>query len=219
MFDRVPDTEQQLSKLQAQLDRLSLSLQRWQPTQEQLQPMERRMSHLLQQGGQILDRLTATDERHAQAIGDVESRLSSWGTIETHFRERAKSFDDICAAATGLVSGIERAESRLTALEAEMHARLNQLSADVQGVVAHLRGSTDPRQPSLTVSAEAWPLDRVMRLHEELRQSEGPHSLPPVRDNSAAQLTGRVESLELALTAGKEEMAQAADRSEQQRRR
>jgi hypothetical protein len=219
MFDQVRDTEQHLSKLQAQLDRLSLSLQQWQQTQEHLQPMERRMSHLLQQGGQILDRLTATDERHAQAIGDVESRLSSWGTIETHFRERAKSFDDICAAAASLVSGIERAESRLSALEAEMHARLNQLSSDVQGVVAHLRGSTEPRPNSLTEGAEAWPLERVMRLHEQLRQSEAPQSLPLVRDDSAALLTGRVESLELALTLGKEEMTQVADRSAQQRRR
>ena len=48
MFDQVPDTEQHLSKLQAQLDRLSLSLQEWQQTQEHLQPMERRLSHLRQ---------------------------------------------------------------------------------------------------------------------------------------------------------------------------
>src|ERR1700730_19224804 len=94
MHQQGPDLEQRLSKLEAQLDRFSLTLHQWQQTQEHLQPMEGRLSQLMQQCGAILDRWTVTDQRHAQAVEKVESRL---------------------------------------------HLRLNQLSGDLQALVAELR--------------------------------------------------------------------------------
>jgi Anti-sigma-K factor rskA len=213
------DTEEHLSKLQSQLDHLSGSLQHWQQSQEHLQPLEHKLAHLLVQGGEILDRLAATDDRHAQAVSDVESRLHEWVDIDNRFRDRAKTFDEICEAATKSVSGIERAESRLAKLEAEMHVRLNQLSTDIRKVFPQLEGGGEHAPAVRTGGAEAWPLEGVMRLHEELRQSEGPPSLPPSRSDSSALLAGRVESLELALTLGKEEIAQTTNLHEQQRRR
>jgi Anti-sigma-K factor rskA len=212
------NAEQQLARIQALTDRLGLSLEQWHESQERLQPMERRLSQLLERGGQVVDRLTATDERHMQAVGDAESQLQKWSAIENSFRERAKALDDICEAATSSVTSIEQAESRLATLEADMHLRLSQLSTEIQGLLAPLRGSADPRA-SLTEGPEAWPLERVMRLHDELRQSaEGRPGLPSAGGDSTALLASRIESLELALTAGKKEFAQAADRRERQRR-
>jgi anti-sigma-K factor RskA len=270
MHQQGPDLEQRLSKLEAQLDRFSLTLHQWQQTQSHLQPMESRLSQLLEQSNDILDRWTATDQRHAHAVGEVESRLNDWNAIETRLgqdatarirefeqtlqhelsalrqmheepvkqlRDHAASLGEICTAATSSVTGLERAESRFSALEGDLHLRLNELARGLQMVVAELRGGTDHRAASLPGTAPAWPLEDVVRLHDDLRRSaEGRDDSPSAnRDSSASEragasstprqlpeaavaLAGRVESLEQALTVGREEVARAADRSERQRR-
>jgi Anti-sigma-K factor rskA len=262
MHQQGPDLEQRLSKLEAQLDRFSLTLHQWQQTQKHLQPMESRLSDLIEQSTGILDRWTVTDQRHAHAVGEVESRLNDWNAIETrleqdasqriqefeqtmqhelsalrqmhaepvqHLREQAASLGEICVAATSSVTGLERTEARFAALEADLHLRLNELARGLQAVVAELRGGADNRTTALTDGAPAaWPLEDVVRLHDDLRRSG------PARDNPAASrdsngsggksaaataaLAGRLESLEEAVTVGREEVAKAADRTERQRR-
>jgi hypothetical protein len=269
MHQQGPDLEQRLSKLEAQLDRFSLTLHQWQQTQKHLQPMESRLSELIEQSNGILDRWTVTDQRHAHAVGEVESRLNDWNAIETrlerdanqriqefeqtmqhelsalrqlheepvkHLREQAASLGEICEAATSSVTGLERTESRFAALEADLHLRLNELARGLQAVVAELRGGAESRTASLTGDAPAWPLEDVVRLHDDLRRStHGRDNFSAHRDSSApekaaasstplqlpeaaAALAGRLQSLEDAVTVGREEVAKAADRSEHQRR-
>ena len=270
MHQQGPDLEQRLSKLEAQLDRFSLTLQQWQQTQKHLQPMESRLSHLIDQSHDILDRWSTTEQQHAHAAGEVEQRLNDWNALETRLeqeahqrirefertlqhelsalrqmheepvkqlREQAANLGEICVAATTSVTGLERTESRFAALETDLHLRLNELARGLQAAVAELRGVAEHRAASPpSDTAQAWPLEDVVRLHGDLRRSaQGRDNLPANRDaasyervpparpplelpEAAAALAGRVESLEQAVSASREEVAAAAGRSDRQRR-
>src|SRR5262245_49999030 len=74
--------DQTIVDLQAQIDRLSSALQQWRETQDNLQPTEARLTQITERFAEILNRWNETDRRHAQAIGDVEERVSEWGSIE-----------------------------------------------------------------------------------------------------------------------------------------
>ena len=252
------DLEQRFARLEEQLERFSLLLQQWQQTQKHLQPMESRLSELIEQSHTVLDRWTATDQRYAHAVGEVESRLNDWTAIETRLepavnqrirefeqtmqhelsalrqlheepvkqlREQAASLAEICVvAATSSVTGIERTESRFAGLEADLHLRLNELARGLQAVVAELRSGAGQRAAALTGSAQAWPLEDVVRLHDDLRRSASasekrPASSPPPQLSDAVALASRIESLEQAVTVGRDEVARAAERIEHQRRR
>src|SRR4029077_14132000 len=176
----------------------------WQQTQKHLQPMESRLSQLVEQSNDLLDRWTATDERHAHAVGEVESRLDDWNAIETRLehdaiqrvrefeqtmqhelsalrqmheepvkqlREQAASLGEICVAATSSVTGLEQAESRFAAFETDVRLRLNELARVLQAVVAELRVVSEHRTALLTDGAPTWPLEDVVRLHDDLRRS------------------------------------------------
>jgi hypothetical protein len=197
----LPDLEQRLSRLQAQLDRLSLTLQQWQQNQEHLEPMERRLAHLVQQSGEILDRIAVTDQRHFQAIAAVESRLNEWGPAEDRLQQNV----------------FQRVRDLERTIENQWTALREQLSRDLHAV-AEARGAGSP--PALT-SGTSWPLDSVLRLHDELRHSEDGSPITkgvPRLPATADALQSRIESLERAVTTGKEELTQTRDRGERQRK-
>lgn len=259
------DQRQHVSDLQTQIDRLSSTLQQWQQTQEQLLPMEQRLTRLTEQWDQILTRWIATDRRHSEAAGQLEARLTDWGAMEMRLqqdasenlrevkqriehewealrevheeparqlREQAANLSETCvAAAHSALSVFERAEARIAALERDLHGRMDQLSLDVQAAIAELRGTGDRRPAALA----PFPLDSVMRIHEELRES-GPGSakLPPADAAKPAEsqpavksapalpeasaLTERVETLEREVTNRSEEARENATRAERLRR-
>ena len=190
-----PDLEQRLFKLQAQLDRLSLALHQWQQAQEHLQPMELRLSQLMQQSSELLDRLSTTDERHAKAVGEVETRLTEWGGFEHRLAQ-------------------------------DWQALRQQLSQDLQSVIAEVRAQGTARPAALTTGASgAWPIEGVLRLHEELRADDGGAQSPAIAGTAAPQipalaesLAGRVDSLERAVSAEKDELTEATTRGDRQRR-
>ncbi len=189
-----PDLEQRLFKLQAQLDRLSLALHQWQQAQEHLQPMELRLSQLMQQSSDLLERLSTTDERHAKAVGEVESRLTEWGGFEQR-------------------------------LAHDWQALRLQLSQDLQTIISEVRAQGPARPAALTAAPGAWPIEGVLRLHDELRADESVPQSQAITGTAAPQipalaesLTGRLESLERAVSAEKEELTEATSRGDQQRR-
>jgi len=194
--------EQRLADLEAQIDRLSLTLHHWREAQDHLQPMERRLSTLTEQCAEILEQWTATGERHAHAVGELEAKLNGWSDVEArlqreastrfHALERviehewaylrhlheepakqlqaqAESLTELCVAAAGSAqTGIERAEARLATLETELHRRMADLSRDVHTAMGELRQRLET--PALRGAANAWPLEEVSRLHNELRE-------------------------------------------------
>ena len=158
-------------------------------------------------------------ERHAQVVGELESRLAGWNEIETRLqhdvtarfqglerliehewaslrrlheeptrqlREHAESLTEICVSTAGSAqTGLERAEARLATLEKDLHRKMDDLSRDLQAVLAELRqqGPANLRSP-----AGAWSLDEVARLHQELRDGvANGQSRPAARGGSALE--------------------------------
>ena len=235
MHQQGPDLEQRLSKLEAQLDRFSLTLQQWQQTQKQLQPVESRLTHLIEQSNDILDRWTSSEQQYAHTMQHELSTLRQLHEEPVkELRERAASLGEICIAATSSISGLERTESRFAALEGDLHFRLNELAQGLQAAVAELRTVAVQRTVPPPDAPQPWALEDVVRLHGDLRRSaQGADTLPAVaRDGArqeptprtlrefpeeAAALAERVESLQHAVDVGREEVAAASDRSERQR--
>ena len=83
--------EHRLIELEAQIDRLNVALQHWRDAQDQLRPMEQRLSHLTDQCADVLKQWTATGERHALAVGELEARLTGWNDVETRLQRDASS--------------------------------------------------------------------------------------------------------------------------------
>jgi hypothetical protein len=112
--------------------------------------------------------------------------------------------------------GFAGVESRLAALEQDLHASMAQLSRELQTVVTELRNArSQPASPP-----PAFPLESVMRIHEELRESDktgtpAPDALPAAVPRALTQgpetalaLTARVESLERAVATATESAPQ-----------
>jgi|KBSSwiStaDraftv2_1062776.scaffolds.fasta_scaffold32232_3 hypothetical protein len=83
--------EHRLAELEAQIARLNVALQHWRDAQDHLQPMEHRLSQLTDQCADVLKQWTATGERHALAVGELEARLTGWNEVETRLQRDASS--------------------------------------------------------------------------------------------------------------------------------
>ena len=81
--------EQRLNELEAQIDRLNVALHHWRDSQDHLQPMEQRLAQLTDQCADVLKQWTATGERHAHAVGELETRLTGWNDVETRLHRDA----------------------------------------------------------------------------------------------------------------------------------
>jgi anti-sigma-K factor RskA len=89
MDTQAPEFEQRLSDLEAHIERLTHTLQHWRDSQEHLQPIERRLTQLTDHCADILKQWTATGERHAHAVNELETRLTGWNEIETRLQRDA----------------------------------------------------------------------------------------------------------------------------------
>jgi hypothetical protein len=240
--------EHTIPDLQAQVDQLTLALRQWRESRDHVQPVEAQLRELADRCTEIISRWSVTSERHARAVAEVESTLQHWSTIEHRLEEdatsRVREFSEIvrrewedlrriheepvkqlrdqaaalgetCMAAASLsVRGFERTEARLAALETDLHARLHQLSRDIQSALAPVTARPAPVTP--------FPLDGVMRIHEELRGAATPLEMGAASDAASPEaltdsrrLLERVDSIERELSTEKEEVrrsASAADR-------
>ena len=106
-------------------------------------------------------------------------------------REHAAALGELCVSATTAASeSLERAETRLAALEAGINEQLAQLSRDLHLAIADVGrevARTAPLAPPSNV--EPFPLEGVLRIHDELRHTDRPAPLSAVgsaRTDSAA---------------------------------
>jgi anti-sigma-K factor RskA len=213
VYPQGPGLEQRVSELQAQIEQLTLSLNLWRQKDDQAQPAEPRLLQLADRCAEVLDQWTGAGTRHAEALGQIETRLSGLDALETRvhheaaerlrelqraiehewgalrhlheepvrqLREQAASLAEVCvAAATSAQRSFERAESRLAALEADLHRRMTELSRDVHAVVDGRRSGSDQQPPALAEGGPQWPLEGVMRLHHQLRRASDVANAPP----------------------------------------
>ncbi|HUL74110.1 MAG TPA: anti-sigma factor [Vicinamibacterales bacterium] len=243
------------SDLQAQLDRLSLTLQMGRDAKGNFEPASQQLSRLVDRCNEILNRWMQADEQHAHLVSEAEARLTEWGAIEhrlehdyserlrelqqtieqewqtlrriheepvKQLRDEAAALSEVCVSAANLaVQGFERTQARLDAFEADLQTQLAKLSEDVQTALVESRTllarSTAPAAP--------FPLEGVMRIHDDLRdgrtRDESPAGLAaigPGAPEATARLSARVESLEREVTSERQEVRDTVTRAEEQRR-
>lgn len=154
-------------------------------------------------------------------------------------REQAASLGETCVAAANLaLRGFERAEARFAALEAGLQGRMAQLAGELQAAITELRSASPARPASLPADVSPFPLESVLRIHDEHRRSDNAPDAaassgqigstgsdaspslpkPGLQLAEAAQFSDRMDSLERAMTSGQEESRVATARTEGMRR-
>ncbi|HEY0876223.1 MAG TPA: anti-sigma factor [Vicinamibacterales bacterium] len=192
-----PGTDSREPDLQGQIDGLRSALRDWQRTREYSQPTQKRLEQLTVQCAQLVDSWQQTQRRRngglagERGAGGLETLHQSTGeriralerAIEQEWEslpaggsdpgrqisEQAVSLVESCVTATNLaLRGFANAESRVSALEREIQAGMTQLSRDLQLVLTELRAL---RQSGLPPAPAAFPLEGVMRIHQEMRDA------------------------------------------------
>jgi hypothetical protein len=190
------------SDLQLQVEQVNIALRQLKQTQESLAGLETRLGDMTRECAGILERWARNDERHATAVVELHSRLAEWNDIERrllsestsriHHFERSLQHEwqslrqsheeplrqidaqttritETCLTAVdSALKGFDRAEARLAAMEQDFQRDMGALAREVREAVAELR----QQAPQLT-ARQPWPLDNVVRLHNELRADGG----------------------------------------------
>ena len=176
-----PELERRLTELQSQINRLSLSLHLWQERQDRL----------------------------------FEQRLTDWSAIE------ARAQKDASTRMRELQETIEHEWSELRQLQhdpnqymrelgANLGQKITELTDQVQAVVSELRANGALRTQTLQPTAASWPLEDVVRLHNQLRDkpdgggSQGDRIVaqrtPLALSEAPPELVERLETLERAVS-------------------
>jgi len=135
VFPQAAGFEQRLADLEAQIDRLTLTLSRWRETEEHRQPSERRLAQLTDQCADLLKQWTATSERHADAVGELETRLTGWNDIESRLQR------DAFSRLQGLERTIEREWASLRHLHEEPARQLREQAETLTEISVNAAGS------------------------------------------------------------------------------
>jgi hypothetical protein len=180
-----PELERRLTELQSQVNRLSLSLHLWQERQDRL----------------------------------LEQRLTDWSAIEARAQKDASSRmrelqETIAHEWNELRQVPPEPNQYLRELGSNLEQKLSDLTEQMQAVVSELRATGVIRGQSLQGAAPSWPLEDVVRLHNQLRDgtSEDIHEVVPglatrplALPEAPAELLERLETLERSVSASESE--------------
>ena len=219
MQDDSEPVEQRLAELTEQCARI---VDRWRQTDEQHSEIVASLEERLREWGALENRL---EQNSGERIKELQRTIEhEWQALRQlheepvkQLREQAATLGETCAAAANLaLRGFERAENRIGALEQDLQSRMTQLSQDVQAAIGRLQsGAPAQAVPPRREPVAAFPLDSVMRIHEELRESDHdsgvsspalqgatapgvalPSRPVPLLPEAAESLAARMESLE-----------------------
>jgi anti-sigma-K factor RskA len=189
--EEAPELERRLTELQSQINRLSLSVHLWQERQDRL----------------FEQRLTDWNAVEARAQKDATDRLQELQrTIEHEWQELRQREDPI---------------QQFRQLEMNLSERLSELSDEVHAAVLELRAVAAERPHTLQTTPPSWPLDDVVRLHNQIRESDeavetGDRALatrPRLQMSEVpAGLSERLNTLEQAINDGQSEIREATER-------
>jgi hypothetical protein len=163
MYQDDPGLEQRLSRFEAQLDRFNLALHQWQ-ARDQPQPAPPDID-------QRFKTLEETIDREAHALRQLHEEPLK------QLQAQAARLQELCTAAANSVSGLGQAESRLVDLQGNVSGLVNDLSRTLQALVTELQVGA-ARHVSPQGSTTAWPLERVVHLHDELRRGDNNDASP-----------------------------------------
>lgn len=220
-----PRPEPREPDLQGQVDDLRLALRDWRRNREYSESTQKRLEQITLQCAQLVETWQQMQKRLGER-GAATQRLlpgtgeriraleraieNEWEAIPTGPDDPARqvagqmaNLVESCVTATNLaLRGFENAENRVAALEREIQTGLAQVSHDLQQVLTEIRAGRQALP-----AAAPFPLEGVMRIHQELRESGAEAATPsadsaePVHDVQPAvaattALESRVETLE-----------------------
>ena len=220
---RASELEVRLEQVGAALQQMRQAAGSLQDLETRLSVMTAECAQILDRWAQNDERhATAVLELHGRLgeWNDIERRLLHESTTRMHQFERsvqhewhalrakqeeplkrldaeaARVTETCLAAVDQALGGFARAESRLTAMEEQLHREMSDLAREVRTALAELRDQR-PQIPE----RQPWSLDNVVRLHNELRaepQGGGGNAgfalAPPTSASAALALDRRPES-------------------------
>jgi hypothetical protein len=257
---RLSDLQTQIDRLSLALHQWHHAPEDARPTEERLSQLLERCAETLSRVSAIDEHHAQVVAKLEARLSDwsfVESRLEhdsdqrirqfeqiighEWEALRKlheepakQLREQAASLGETCVAAANLaLRSFERAEARIAALEAGLEGRMAQLASDLQAAVAELRSGAASRPAALPAHLPPFPLEGVMRIHDELRKSDDAADTPspsaqlPPADGSSRTLppklttplpeerfADRMASLARAVVGGEDEARARAARTD-----
>jgi DNA repair exonuclease SbcCD ATPase subunit len=230
---RITELQSQLDRLTVSLQLWREQQEHLKPAEDRLADLAHQCAQIINQvssTGERQARAVGQLEERVSAFGAAEERLhhdaaerlraleraieQEWSALRQiheepvrELRDQADVLSRITIAATNSsVGGFERAEARLAAIETALNRRLDGVSEQLAAAVAEvravaIRSSSFPAVP-------AWPIEGVVRLHNQLRESNGSPAgavvVQPVPGSAhmpaaAPDVFARLESVEQAL--------------------
>jgi hypothetical protein len=192
------------------------------------QATERRLHQDSLERIRVLERTIEQEWRALRGMHEEPLRL---------LREQATALGETSVAAASLsLRGYERAEARLAALESDLRAQLTAISRDIHAALADVKAATAGAPALPPPAAAPFPLDRVMQIHDGLRDvapgssgispgatvpaaaAAGPRVGPSLQLPAAAALSQRVDVLERELSEERQEAHDTAATTQKLRR-
>jgi len=254
---RLTELQAQIDRLSLSLHLWRQSQDHLQPMERRLADLTDQCTEILERWAETGDRhiqvvneletrLTAWNDAEARLQQDAAGRLQQleriiqqeWTELRRiheepmrELREQAANLGAVSvAAAQSAQAGFEKAEARLAAIEGDLHRWMGELSRDVNAVVAG--GRHNGQGWPTSGPTPAWPLDGVVRLHEQIRQESGDESGTPGTGEpvegavtistggrpalpaAPAELVERLKSLERAVADGQTELRDSTSKAE-----
>ena len=200
---RVAALQAQLDRLTVSLQLWRDHQEQLGPAEERLAELTRQVDSVVSQlngAGERQARAVGHFEERVSAFASAEERLHQdaaerlrsiervieheWAALRDlheapvrELRDHADTLTRVSIAATNTsVSGFDRAEARLVAIEAALTERLTAVSEQLAAAVAEMR-ALGPARPT-DQTTPTWPIEGVVRLHNQLR--EGTDALAPI---------------------------------------
>jgi Anti-sigma-K factor rskA len=194
--------EQRLVDLEAQISRLTATLLHTRENDAEREPMERRLAELTDQVAGILKQWTATSERYAHAVGELETRLTGWNDIETRLQR------DAAGRFQGLERTIGREWASIRLLHEEPARQLREQAESLTEICVNTAGSAQTgieRAEARLATLEHdlhRKIDNLSRdLHEVLAELRH-HGAPALRTPASAWPLDEVTRLHHELREG-----------------
>lgn len=198
---RIAELQSQLDRLTVSLQLWREQQDHLKPAEERLAELTRQCTDIVAQWnstgerqaravGQLEERVSAFSAAEERLHHDAVARMRTlervieqeWSSLRqmhqgpvAELKEHAATLGQVSvAAANTSLTGIERAEARLAEIERTLNERLSGVSHQLETAVAEIRSMVPARQ-GVEAAGPSWPIEGVVRLHNQLRGSaDGP---------------------------------------------